>query len=446
MKQAALTLLIALISAAQSFAGGIIFYTNGGSSYINAVQYETYTAPTAHLSYITVKGGQRTQIQSAGIIANIPFPTKGTEYSLEDIRTNIAQADAMASSQPKYAQAMQKVSQLWNDQIQVAEASEKQRQIAAAAARKKEEEANKRLAAEAKQKAEADRIAAETKKQKEEQQCKVEAAKGNPATDEVAKVATPIPLTTPNSVPFRLKFGGDSGDGNTFIINASDAKASTQFLKLGDMIEGAPYKLLAYEKKTINKNDMEVNVSELTVQNTEIEKKFVLVYDKEIDATTASTATTDSRSLDLPSHDPEASTKNSLDENQEFPMECTFPAIGDTFLNVQQRFHNELSENQERPESLKPAYKMLHLIEQIGTLYAFFHDDRLQLLAVIPFQNKGVTLQDIARMMIQAFGSEYRFAKVSDNKWADESAGVRIVILENEVELLTDYAAENPPF
>ena len=150
MKQTALALLIAFISAAQSFAGGIIFYTSGGSPYINVVQYETYTAPSAHLSYITVKGGQRTQIQSAGIIANIPLPTTGTEYSLEDIRTNIAQADAMASRQPKYAQAMQKVSQLWNDQIPVVEAREKQRQIAEAAARKKTEETNKRLAEEAK--------------------------------------------------------------------------------------------------------------------------------------------------------------------------------------------------------------------------------------------------------------------------------------------------------
>lgn len=98
---------------------------------------------------------------------------------------------------------------------------------------------------------------------------------------------TKLRLTKFDPVPFRLKFGGDSGDGETFIINAKDAKARTQFLKLGDMIEGAPYKLLAYEKKTISKNDMEVNVSELTIQNTETGRKIVLVYDKEADDPTS---------------------------------------------------------------------------------------------------------------------------------------------------------------
>lgn len=98
---------------------------------------------------------------------------------------------------------------------------------------------------------------------------------------------TKLRLTKFDPVPFRLKFGGDSGDGETFIINAKDAKARTQFLKLGDMIEGAPYKLLTYEKKTSNKNDMEVNISELTIQNTETGRKIVLVYDKEADDPTS---------------------------------------------------------------------------------------------------------------------------------------------------------------
>lgn len=98
---------------------------------------------------------------------------------------------------------------------------------------------------------------------------------------------TKLRLTKFDPVPFRLKFGGDSGDGETFIINAKDARARTQFLKLGDMIEGAPYKLLAYEKKNVNKNDMEVNVSELTIQNTETHRKIVLVYDKEADDPTS---------------------------------------------------------------------------------------------------------------------------------------------------------------
>ena len=98
---------------------------------------------------------------------------------------------------------------------------------------------------------------------------------------------TKLRLTKFDPVPFRLKFGGDSGDGETFIINAKDVKARTQFLKLGDTIEGAPYKVLAYEKKTSSKNDMEVNVSELTIQNTETGRKILLVYDKEADDPTS---------------------------------------------------------------------------------------------------------------------------------------------------------------
>jgi len=98
---------------------------------------------------------------------------------------------------------------------------------------------------------------------------------------------TKLRLTKFDPVPFRLKFGGDSGDGETFIINAKDAKSRTQFLKLGDMIEGAPYKVLSYEAKTSTKNDMEVNVSELTIQNTGTGQKIVLVYDKEADDPTS---------------------------------------------------------------------------------------------------------------------------------------------------------------
>lgn len=98
---------------------------------------------------------------------------------------------------------------------------------------------------------------------------------------------TKLRLTKFDPVPFRLKFGGDSGDGETFIINAKDAKSRTQFKKLGEVIDGAPYKLLAYEKKSDRKNDMEVNVSELTIQNIETGRKITLIYDKEADDPTS---------------------------------------------------------------------------------------------------------------------------------------------------------------
>ena len=82
------------------------------------------------------------------------------------------------------------------------------------------------------------------------------------------------------SKPFVLRFNGDSGD-NTYTINSKTLKARTQFLKIGEMIKGAPYKVIGYEKKSTNINDMDVDVSELTIQNTETGQKIALVYNKE---------------------------------------------------------------------------------------------------------------------------------------------------------------------
>ena len=113
-------------------------------------------------------------------------------------------------------------------------------------------------------------------------------AQTDPTNDKsVPPYDTKLRLTKFDPVPFRLKFSGDSGDGETFIINARDARARTQFLKLGDMIAGTPYKVLAYEKKIDNKNDMEVDVSVLTIENTETGQKIPLVYNKEADDPTS---------------------------------------------------------------------------------------------------------------------------------------------------------------
>lgn len=83
------------------------------------------------------------------------------------------------------------------------------------------------------------------------------------------------------SKPFRLKFTGTPDEGQTFTINAIDGKSRTQFLQLGQMIEGAPYKLLSYKPNKVNKDDMEVDMSELTIENTETGQKLVLVVRKE---------------------------------------------------------------------------------------------------------------------------------------------------------------------
>lgn len=83
------------------------------------------------------------------------------------------------------------------------------------------------------------------------------------------------------SIPFRLIFTGSPDEGTTFTINTKDRGGRTQFLELGKMIEGTPYKLLSYQKKNITKDEIEVDVSELTIENTETKQKLVLVANKE---------------------------------------------------------------------------------------------------------------------------------------------------------------------
>jgi len=86
-------------------------------------------------------------------------------------------------------------------------------------------------------------------------------------------------------VPFRLEFKGDpTGDGKEFQINFKDLKgtARTQYRKMGDQIEGAPYKILNYEfKEEDNGRGVMLNVSRLTVQNTETGDSIDLLFNKE---------------------------------------------------------------------------------------------------------------------------------------------------------------------
>jgi hypothetical protein len=86
-------------------------------------------------------------------------------------------------------------------------------------------------------------------------------------------------------VPFRLEFKGDpSGEGKEFQINLKDLKGSarSQYRKIGEQIEGAPYKILKYEfKEGPNERGVTVNLSELTVQNTETGDTIILIFNKE---------------------------------------------------------------------------------------------------------------------------------------------------------------------
>lgn len=94
-----------------------------------------------------------------------------------------------------------------------------------------------------------------------------------------------LKLVSFKPVPFRLEFKGDpSGDGKEFQINFKDLKgpARTQYRKLGERIEGAPYRILKYEAKPgPNGVNASGDLSEITVQNTETGELITLIYNKE---------------------------------------------------------------------------------------------------------------------------------------------------------------------
>jgi len=91
------------------------------------------------------------QIQSSGIIANIPFPVASTLVAFEDAEAMIAQTEMLAAKYPQYAKLLQSVGTLWKRSLEASKAQ---------------------AAADAKKKAEEDRIAAEQQKQEEDRLAK----------------------------------------------------------------------------------------------------------------------------------------------------------------------------------------------------------------------------------------------------------------------------------
>jgi hypothetical protein len=81
--------------------------------------------------------------------------------------------------------------------------------------------------------------------------------------------------------PFRLIFTGTPDEGQTFTINTRDQGGRTQFLQLGDPIQGAPYKLISYEKKSETRDEIERDISVLVLENTETGKRINLVVNQE---------------------------------------------------------------------------------------------------------------------------------------------------------------------
>jgi hypothetical protein len=87
--------------------------------------------------------------------------------------------------------------------------------------------------------------------------------------------------------PFRLLFNAYDGDIKkpetlTFQINTVDVQQPSQFVKIGDLISGTKFKVISFEFKQVYNPSTQINrdVSELTVQNTESGDKVVLILEE----------------------------------------------------------------------------------------------------------------------------------------------------------------------
>jgi hypothetical protein len=92
-------------------------------------------------------------------------------------------------------------------------------------------------------------------------------------------------------IPFLVTFQAYDGDPKkpqemSFQINAISAKSKTEFLQLGQKVSNSPFVLEKFEeKKQLNKTtDVDEDVSELTMRNTETNELIVLVLGKKTDS------------------------------------------------------------------------------------------------------------------------------------------------------------------
>ena len=102
----------------------------------------------------------------------------------------------------------------------------------------------------------------------------------NPAaTNSHPEYYTKLKLKSVTEEPFRLVFSSWVGD--TFAINTIDFKQPTQFLKVGDTIKGARFKILKFDEKyQPNKYGTNVDVSQLTLEQGETREQLTLVKEK----------------------------------------------------------------------------------------------------------------------------------------------------------------------
>jgi hypothetical protein len=87
-------------------------------------------------------------------------------------------------------------------------------------------------------------------------------------------------MKTQQREPFRLVFASKSGD--TFTINTTDLKEPTQFLQIGEKITGTQFKIVSHEpkKETNPATGGDLDVSELTLENTATKERLKLVKEK----------------------------------------------------------------------------------------------------------------------------------------------------------------------
>jgi len=97
-------------------------------------------------------------------------------------------------------------------------------------------------------------------------------------------------------IPFRIKFMGAPGvfisetmeefpENTQFSINTLDYSSPTQFLRLGEKIEGTELKLVsARPKSAVNEQGIVVDLSELTVRDESTGDEIVLINEKEVDS------------------------------------------------------------------------------------------------------------------------------------------------------------------
>ncbi len=83
----------------------------------------------------------------------------------------------------------------------------------------------------------------------------------------------------------RLKFEAYDDDGN-FQINTVDVKQPSQFVKIGDTIQGTKYKVISFEKKSVlnERTGVDEDVSTLTVENTETHLRLVMTVRHQADS------------------------------------------------------------------------------------------------------------------------------------------------------------------